>query len=96
MFDFKQDFFSYNFVLKFSNVWCHKKMALILNIYFIGKTSLLSHHIMRKEKKGKPPFFPHPRNNSLKKKTHYPSQYHLIKLLHFSSSSKPPHLKKTL
>jgi hypothetical protein len=51
---------------------------------------------MRKEKKGKPPFFPHPRNNSLKKKTHYPSQYHLIKLLHFSSSSKPPHLKKTL
>jgi hypothetical protein len=49
------------------------------------------------EKKGKKvisPFFPHPRNNSLTKKTPYPSQYHLIKLFYFSSSLKPHILKK--
>jgi hypothetical protein len=53
------------------------------------------------EKKGIPPFFPttqpHLRNSSLKKKTPYPAQYHLIKLLLLSSSSlRPPHLKKRL
>jgi hypothetical protein len=70
------------------------KMTLIFENYFLGKISLLSHHIMRKEEKGHTPPFspttqPHPRNNSLKKKTPYPSQYHLIKLLNFSSSLKP-------
>ncbi len=105
MFDFKQFFFSYNFeinyfVLKFHHVWCHQKMTLIFKEYSLEKTSLLGHHIMRKEKKGEkgktPMFFPIQENNSLKKKkTHYPSQYHLIKLLHFSSSLKPPHLKKS-
>jgi hypothetical protein len=36
--------------------------------YLLGKISLLNHHIMKMEKKGKKvisPFFPHPRNNSL-------------------------------
>jgi hypothetical protein len=79
--------------LKFCHVWCCQKMTLIFQKYFLEKTSLLSHHIMRKdkkrEKKGIPPFFRHTRNNSWKKKkkkTPYPSQYHLIKLLYFSSS----------
>jgi len=40
-------------------------------------------------KKGILFFFPHPRNNSLKDKTPYLSKYHVIKLLHFSSSLKP-------
>jgi hypothetical protein len=56
---------------------------------------------MRKEKKEKkeiPPLFfatteHHRRNNCKKKNTPYPSQYHLIKLLYFSSSLEPPHLK---
>jgi hypothetical protein len=73
------------------------KITLIFQNYFLGKIYLLSHHIMRKQKKGRkrvyPPFSatpqPHPRNNSLKKKSPHPSQYHLIKLLNFSSSLKP-------
>ncbi len=104
MFDFKQDLvlFSYNFeinffVLKFFHVWCCQKMTLIFQKYFLEKTSLLSHHIMRKdkkrEKKGIPPFFCHTRNNSWKKITPYPSQYHLIELLYFSNSLKL-HIKK--
>jgi len=43
----------------------------------------------KREKKGIPPFFPHPRNNSFKKITPCPSQHHLIKLFHFPSSLKP-------
>jgi hypothetical protein len=50
----------------------------------------------RKEKKGIPPFFGHTRNNSRKKITPYPSLYHLIKLLYFSSSLKLHIFKKTL
>jgi hypothetical protein len=56
---------------------------------------------MRKEKKrGIPPSFPQPPKPTQeitpwkkKKKTPYPSQYHLIKLLYFSSLVKA-HIKK--
>jgi hypothetical protein len=51
----------------------------------------------KREKKEYPPFSsttqPHSRNNS-EKKTPFPSQYHLIKLLYFSSSLKPHIIKK--
>jgi hypothetical protein len=48
----------------------------------------------KREKKGIPPFFHHTRNNSWKNITPYPSQYHLIKLLYFSSSLKLHMFKK--
>jgi hypothetical protein len=41
-----------------------------------------------------PTFQPHPRNNLLRKQTPYASQYHLIKLLYFSSSLKLHILKQ--
>jgi hypothetical protein len=69
---------------------------------FSWENILVKSPYYEKGKKGRkrenPHVFPIQENNSLrkKKKTHYPSQYHLIKLLHFSSSLKPPHLKKTL
>jgi len=84
MFDFKNYEILF-FVLKFCHVWKN-------DIDILGKISLLSHHIMRQEKKRKKgisPTQPCPGNNSLKKKPPYPSQYHLIKLLNFSSSLKP-------
>jgi len=62
-------------------------MTLIFKKYFLGKTSLLNHHIMKKEKKGEK------ENITLffitQEITLYPSQHHLIKLLYFSSSLKP-------
>jgi hypothetical protein len=48
----------------------------------------------KREKKGIPPFFPHPRNNSFKEITPCPSQHHLIKLFHFPSSLEPHILKE--
>jgi hypothetical protein len=55
-------------------------MTLILEKYFVGKISLVNHHIMGKENKGNKgntPLFslttqPKPKNNFLKKITPYP------------------------
>jgi hypothetical protein len=68
---------------------------------FLGKISLLRHHFMRKGKKKRKylPFFPNhpspPKNNSLEKKTPYPSQIPLNKTPLFFKFTKTPHLKKT-
>ncbi len=72
MFDLKQDFviFSLNFeskflVLKSCHVWCLQKMTLVFEKYFLGKISLINHHLRERKKKGEkvnaPLFFPnHP------------------------------------
>jgi hypothetical protein len=77
-------------VLKFCHVWFPQKMTLIFKIYFLGKINKSSYYEKgKKERKREcPPFSqitqPHPKNNSLEKKTLYPSQYQLIKIFYFS------------
>ncbi len=91
------------FVLKFCHVWWPQKMKLIFKKYFLGKLSLLTHHIMKKEKRREkkilPLFLPPP--NPVQKIIPWKKQlltppntkYNQIPL--FFKFTKTPHLKKT-